>query len=200
MTDMRKHTTFQALEHFKNKHCFTSKEAKARGISSSMLSYCAKKGKLRRVHHGLYQHVKHRSTAFRWEDLIEDVHSVPRGVVCLISALAIYEITEEIPRQHWIAVPNSTSVRPSRQVRIVRLRDAELGRTEIMLEGVKTPIFDQERTIVDAFRLLSPEIAIKALKMALAKSGRNKLNIPKLEKYAKKLRFDIAPYLLTATT
>ncbi len=62
------------------------------------------------------------------------------------------------------------------------------------------PIFDRERTIVDAFRLLSREIAIKALKIALTKGGKNRIDLIKLQEYAKKLRCNIAPYLISLTT
>jgi hypothetical protein len=72
----------------------------------------------------------------------------------------------------------------------------DLGRTVFKLGSVEIPIFDRERTIIDAFRLLSRETAIKALKMALKK----KLNLKKLQAYAKTLKFDITPYLITATT
>ncbi len=75
-----------------------------------------------------------------------------------------------------------------------------LGKTELKLEGILVPIFDRERTIIDAFRLLSPEIAIKALKIALSKGGKNRLDIRKLEEYSKQLRFKITPYLITLTT
>jgi predicted transcriptional regulator of viral defense system len=117
-----------------------------------------------------------------------------------VSALAIYDLTEEIPRQHWIAIGHGTSARGGRQIKIVRFRNLKLGKTEIDLEGVTIPIFDRERTIVDAFRLLSRETAIKALKAAIAKGGKNRLDLVKLEAYAKKLRFDIIPYLLSVTT
>lgn len=40
----------------------------------------------------------------------------------------------------------------------------ELGKIEIELEGSVVSIFDRELTIIDAFRLLNREIAIKALK------------------------------------
>ena len=85
-------------------------------------------------------------------------------------------------------------------MKICRFRNLELGKIEIELEGASIPIFDRERTIVDAFRLLSREIAIKALKTALAKGGKNRLDLVKLEAYAKMLRFDITPYLLSVTT
>jgi hypothetical protein len=55
-------------------------------------------------------------------------------------------------------------------------------------------------TIIDAFRLLSRETAIKALRAAIAKGGKNRLDFVKLEAYAKELRFDITPYLLSVTT
>ncbi len=61
------------------------------------------------------------------------------------------------------------------------------------------PIFDQERTIVDAFRLLSRETAIKALKAATAKGGKNRIDLIKLQAYAKNLRCNVTPYLMSVT-
>jgi hypothetical protein len=66
--------------------------------------------------------------------------------------------------------------------------------------GSSVPIFDKERTIVDAFHLLSREMAIKALKMDLTQSSDQKLDLIKLQAYAKTLRVNIDPYLITATT
>ncbi len=77
---------------------------------------------------------------FRWEDLIEAVNSLPGGVICLISALAVYEITEEIPRQDWIAVTHKTSIERGETFKIVRFRNMELGKTSIDLNGVNLPI------------------------------------------------------------
>lgn len=180
---------------------FTSAEAKNLGVHPSVLSYYVRMGHLRRIHRGVYQSAQYENPmAFRWTDLIEAVYSVKGGVVCLISALAIYDLTEEIPRQHWIAIKHSTSAKSSKSIKIVHFRNIEMGKTEIELEGVVVPIFDRERTIVDAFRLLSRETAIKALKAAIAQSGKNRLDLVKLQTYAKKLRFDIGPYLITITT
>jgi predicted transcriptional regulator of viral defense system len=180
---------------------FTAKEAKNLGVTAAVLSYYVKAGQLRRIRHGVYQAIDYQNPeAFRWIDLIEAVHSINGGVVCLISALAVYDLTEEIPRQHWIGIRHGTSARSSRQIKIVRFRDLDLGKTEIELEGARISIFDRERTIVDAFRLLSRETAIKALKAAVAQGGKNRIDLIKLEAYAKKLQFDISPYLLSITT
>ncbi len=67
------------------------------------------------------------------------------------------------------------------------------------LHGIRIPIYDRERAIIDSFRLLSRETAIKALKFAL-QPGDRPLNLIKLQDYAEKLRFNRGPYLETATT
>ncbi len=180
---------------------FTSKEARSIGVHPAVLSYYVKTGRLERVGRGIYQNVNYKNpSTFRWGDLIKAVLSIKGGIVCLTSALAIYDLTEEIPRQHWIALSHRTSAKKPRGVKIVRYRDTQIGITEITLEGVKIPIFNRERTIVDAFRLLSRETAIKALKAAIAKGGKNRIDLVKLQEYARKLRVDIHPYLMSLTT
>lgn len=47
-----------------------------------------------------------------------------------------------------------------------------LGKTTFVIDEVRIPIFDLERTIIDTFRLLDKEIAIKALKMAMKRKGK----------------------------
>lgn len=199
---MRKPTGLGILEPLLKKPFFTARQARKLGISPSLLHHYFRSGRLKRLSRGIYQSSEYKSPEgnFQWEDLIEAVNSVPGGVVCLISALAFYKITDEIPRQHWIAVSHNTSIKRGRLIKIVRLRDMELGKTEINLEGIHLPIFDCERTIIDAFRLLSHETAIKALKMALSSQRKQRIDLKKLEYYARKLRVNITPYLMTVTT
>lgn len=198
---MKPRTSLDTLSPLLNKPFFSSKEAKALGVHPALLSYYVKTGHLKRVCRGVYQSSGYQNPlAFQWEDLIEAVYSVKGGVVCLISALAIYDLTEEIPRQHWIAVQHGRSIKKHRNLKIMQFRNMELGKTEIKLEGSLVPIFDRERTLVDAFRLLSREIAIKGLKKALAQGGKKRIDLVKLQAYAKKLRVNILPYLMSFTT
>ncbi len=199
---MEKLTKLNAIHPLLTNPSFTIEESKKFGVSAEHLAYYIKKGLIKRLGRGIYQSTDYQGAPenFQWEDLIEAVNSVPGGIICLISALSIYDITDEIPREHWIAVSHGTSTTKDNRVRIVRLRNVELGKTTTDLNGIHITIFDRERTIIDSFRLLSQETAIKALKMALAKKGTEKLELRKLQSYAKKLRFNIAPYLLTATT
>lgn len=198
---MRPRICLKVLSPLLKKPFFTAKQARAIGVSSSVLCHYVKTGKLTRVCRGVYQSIRYRNlSAFCWEDLIQAVYSIQDSVVCLVSALAIYGLTEEIPRRHWIGIRHGTSVKRNALVKIVRFRNFELGKTTIEIEGVRMPIFDRERTIVDAFRLLGREIAIKALKVALSSPKKNRLDLMKLEAYAEKLRFDMTPYLLSVTT
>ncbi|MBC7712129.1 MAG: AbiEi antitoxin N-terminal domain-containing protein [Rhizobacter sp.] len=184
----------------KNK-LFDTKLARKLNVSNSSLAYYAKKGDLERVGRGLYK-IKNTSliSDFQWEDLVEASVKVKGGVVCLISALALYEITEEIPRAHWIAIPNTSRHRGDDSIRIFRYRNMKLGKTVYDFGDFKLPIFDRERTIIDAFRLLDKEVAIKALRMGLRKKGEARLDLEKLKEYAKILRVRIEPYILAETT
>jgi predicted transcriptional regulator of viral defense system len=199
---MEKKSRLDAIQPLLTQPSFTAEEAKKLGVSAAHLAYYIKKGQLKRLGRGIYQGADFQCPPenFQWEDLIDAVNSVPGGVVCLISALAIYDITEQIPRQHWIAIPHSTSINKASSIKIIRFRNMELGKIKIDLENIQIPIFDRERTIIDSFRLLSQETAIKALKMALSRKGKERLDLIKLQAYAKKLRFNITPYLITATT
>mgnify|MGYP001597393899 CR=1 FL=1 len=201
ITSMRPRTVLKKLAPLLEAPSFTAKEAARVGIGAAALARYAKSGDLERLSRGVYRSPTARTIDnFRWEDLFAATRSVKGGVVCLISALAIYNLTEAIPRQHWIAVDHSTRHRANNSVRVVRMRNIKLGRTEIDLGGFKLPIFDRERTIVDAFRTLDRETAIKALKFALAAKKREKrIDMEKLWRYAKKLRVQIEPYVLAVT-
>lgn len=179
---------------------FTSGEARLHGVSSSTLTYYVKQKELTRIGHGIYRGANTPvSNDFRWEDLIEAMQRVKEGVICLTSALSLYNLTEEMPSQHWIAIRNETLHRAMPGTKVVRMRNLTLGKTTIKIDKVTLPIFDRERTIVDAFRYLGRETALKALKIALTKRGREKIDIEKIRQYAKKLRIKIEPFLIAMT-
>ncbi len=198
---MKPKTTLQRIQTLISSPSFTSEDAKKFGVSAASLAYYVKTGELERLARGVYKGVNAPTIDnFQWEDLITAVRQTKSGVVCLVSALALYDLTDEIPRQHWIAIPNSTRHRAPRLVRVVRMRNMDLRKTHIKIDNMTIPIFDRERTIVDAFRYLSIEIAIKALKRALTKSKKEKINMEKLSSYAHVLRVNITTYIMAMTT
>ena len=198
---MRKSKYFHSLAQLLKMDSFTAKDAAGKGMPSYELSYYCKRGIIERVAHGLYcpTHGKAHADA-QWEDLVLITKSIPQGIICLISALCIYGLTDQIMRQSWIAIPNKAKKPKRPHLRAVRLRNMTLGRTKIKLGTSTVNIFNRERTIIDAFRLLSHEVAIKALKSYLSWTEGYKPNLNKLQEYARILKVEIHPYVLALTT
>jgi predicted transcriptional regulator of viral defense system len=198
---MRKSKYSRPLAQLLKMPAFTAKDAARKGIPSYELSYYCKRGIIERIAHGLYRpaHDTIHIDA-QWEDLALTAKSIPHGVICLISALCIYGLTDQIMRQSWIAIPNSAKKAMRPHLRIVRLRNMALGKTKIKLGRSTVNIFDRERTIIDSFRLLSHEVAIKALKAYLSWTEGYKPDLRKLQEYARLLKVEIHPYVLALTT
>ena len=162
-----------------------------------MLAYYTRQGKLERIAKGIYRHPKSAlAVDVQWEDMIRVLTQIPEGVVCLITALSIYNLTDEISREFWFAIPNSKRAPKIKRAKFIRMRNMTLGLTSKNIGKFSIQIFDKERTIIDSFRYLDKEVAIKALKRFM----QNTNDIRKIQLYAKQLRINITPYLLTVTT
>jgi predicted transcriptional regulator of viral defense system len=193
---MTKSKYLKALTGLSKKAVFSSLEGREAGIPSRMLAYFCEKGKIERVSKGRYK-VKNLDfeSEFAWEDLAITALSIPNGIICLISALCYYDLTDEIMREFWIAIPHATTSPIRENAHIVRMRNISLGQTTIKIGSQNLKIFDIERTVIDAFRYLDKETALKALQAYLKVSKDRKPDIDKLLRYAKKFRVDITPYI-----
>lgn len=164
------------------------------------LAYLEKKGDLERVYPGAYRFLHYEpEVEFQWENLGLMASSIPESVICLISALVFYGLSDQVMREIWLAMPHKFHPPKRPNTRIVRMRNIDLGKTSIALGEYHVQIFDRERCIIDAFRYLSKEIAIKALQRYF-QSKDAKADPQKLGVYAKKLRVNIIPYILAYTT
>ena len=95
-----------AIRIFVEKPVFTTAEARTAGIPARMLAYFCKKGIIERIARGIYKGTQAKiKIDFQWEDLALVAMSIPNGVICLISALCYYNLTDQIMRQFWIAIP-----------------------------------------------------------------------------------------------
>lgn len=192
--------TKKSLEKLMKRPVFSSKEAKASGISAASLSYYSRIGVIERVSHGVYRNPHFESFApFEWRDLLETAQCIPDGTICLVSALAYYGLTQEIQRHYWIAIPHKTGLIKRPKTKIIRTRNFKLGRQSLSVGGYKTYIYDKERCVVDAFKKLSKESALNTLKAYLKRTDEHKPNVSKLVQYAKQLRVDIVSYVEALT-
>lgn len=162
----------------------------AAGIRAVDVVNLCNAGFLDRVRHGYYQLAQ--SDALCEERLLAAL--IPKGIICVESALFHYGYSDFAPRKWSIAIPRSIS-RTQLDVDVLILRPYyvqselyELGKTIDSFNGVMLSVYDRERTICDCFKYrsrLDNEIFNKALN-AYANDAKKNLN--HLSVYAKKLR------------
>ena len=99
---------------------------------------------------------------------------VPSAIVCLLTALDIYEFGTQLPWQVWIAIPHKarTPRLPGLLVKVVRFSKASLrcGVEDTTFDGVPARITNPARTVVDCFRLqrlVGIDVAVEATRDAL---------------------------------
>ncbi|MGO6949556.1 type IV toxin-antitoxin system AbiEi family antitoxin domain-containing protein [Rhizobium johnstonii] len=146
-------------------------ELRAAGITPSTISRAVESGELVRISRGLYQHVLGDMDSS--QALAEAAKLAPRGVVALVSALAFHGLTDQIPREIWVAVSQRDwAVAPADSlIRIIEFRDSYMtnGIERHRISGVSVPIFSVTKTLADVFRskVVDRSVAIEALRAAL---------------------------------
>jgi predicted transcriptional regulator of viral defense system len=150
------------------------REFKAAGIPEMVLARLTRAGRITRLARGLYQLPNADLQATH--TFAEVAKIVPKGVICLISALGFHALTLQLPPYVWVAIETHTR-QPKRKyppMRFVRFSKKGLieGVQEQVIEGAHVKITGPARTIVDCFRFrrkIGIDIAVSALREALAK-------------------------------
>jgi predicted transcriptional regulator of viral defense system len=170
---------------------FDTKYARAKGVSTRMLSYYTDLGALVRLAHGVYALAD--KLAFDFEDILkEKLIQAPQAVVGLRTALKLYDLTDEAPANIDLIVPKSNI--PKKKMEDVKLHSII---DHLFHEGVTKirgiPVTTIERTIIDILRKKgTPKEARTVIQEAQRKGLR--INFSKLEHYATifgvKLKFE----------
>jgi predicted transcriptional regulator of viral defense system len=138
------------------------------------------------VARGLYQ-LTH-APLDRQHALAKAAKLIPRGVICLASALAYHGLIDQMPSQVWIAIGRK-DWRPrlkSPPVRITRFPDRLLrsGVEQHEIEGSRVSIYGIAKTIADVFRyrrIVGDSLAVEGLCEALR---RGKVTPPEIALHA----------------
>jgi predicted transcriptional regulator of viral defense system len=124
------------------------------GVTAATLSRMKQRGLVIRQGRGLYQLPD--LTPDTNHALAQAAKRVPRGVICLTSALAFHELTDAIPSRVWMAIgPKDRRPRiASPAIQFVRFGDKVLTRGigKHVIAGVKVPVYNPAKTVVDLFR------------------------------------------------
>ena len=164
----------RAAAYLKSKGMARLSELIAEGVTASTVSRLEREGVLVRLARGLYQLPD--ASIDTHHTLAEAAKLVPNGVICLTSALAFHELTDQIPAKVWIAIgpkdwrpkfrypPARFAHFPSNHLRI--------GVERHVIDGVDVPIFGVAKTIADLFRyrhIIGINVALEGLREALRK-------------------------------
>jgi len=189
----------QLLELTRHSGIVSTAEVRSQGIHHEYIRQLCGEGKLVRVGRGLYMLPDAEVTAHY--GLAQASKAVPKGVICLLSALRFHEIGTEAPREVWIAI-DRRAARPRvkhPKMRIVRYSGKALseGIGEYIIEGVSVKIYNPAKTVADCFKYrnkIGLDVALDALRDVIRK---RKCTTDKLWHYAKICRITktIRPYL-----
>jgi predicted transcriptional regulator of viral defense system len=125
----------------------------AEGVTAATVSRMEKKGLVLQLSRGLYQLPDAPLDANH--SLAEAAKLVPKGIVCLDSAMAFHELTDVVPRRVWIAIglkdwePRIT--RPPIQIVKFGPKLLTAGVKTHLIAGVSVNIYKPAKTIVDLF-------------------------------------------------
>ena len=138
----RKSQADQAVELLKQHGAMRCSELGSARVHPETLARLVEDGSLVRVARGLYQLADTDITAPH--TLAEVAKLVPKGVICLISALQFHELTLQMPSRVWVAI-GAKARKPKFEypaIRVVRFgsRALSLGVEVHRIDGVAVPI------------------------------------------------------------
>jgi predicted transcriptional regulator of viral defense system len=142
------------------------------GVTAATVSRLEREGAVVRLARGLYQ--RPDASVDANHTLAEASKLVPKGVICLASALAFHELTDQLPPKVWMAI-GPKEWRPRFRyppVRFARFPETQL-RSDVehhRIDGVRVPIFGVAKTITDLFRYrrtVGINLALEGLREAL---------------------------------
>src|ERR1700682_7975 len=161
--------TNKRLQLAKKRQIVRTKDASALGIPRNYLTRLVRKGVLEKVGHGLYTSPKFSGTEH--VTLIEAAYQVPKGIICLLSALRFHKFTTQSPHEVWMAIGQKAWAPKisSPPIRLVRMSGPALhfGVKEYNFSGATLRVFSPAKTVADCFKFrnkIGLDVAIEALK------------------------------------
>jgi predicted transcriptional regulator of viral defense system len=166
---MAKNKTRRALDLVRAKGLVRPRDLTAKKIPPDYLDRLQRRGLVERISRGVYA----------WpgvdlgenQTLAEAARQVPRGVICLLSALQFHRIGTQQPREIWLAIPPD-AWRPKLEypkLRVVRFSGASYSRSieKHNLQGVSIRVYSPAKTVADCFKYrnkIGLDVALEALR------------------------------------
>ncbi len=191
MIELRNEKKERIKEIFYANHGYSSTgDISSAGIDRKYLKDLVNEGNIERIKRGLY----------RWkgakfdveEELINVSKIIQHGVICLVSALAYYELTSYTPGEYTVAVRRNYNIKlpDYPPIKLYYFSDKYYmdGVEKIDINGNIIKIYSIEKTICDCLRYgdkISKDIIVESIKEYVKRRDKN---ISKLMNYAAKAK------------
>jgi len=200
-SNSKQDTAKQILSLLKKKGVLRPRDLDAYQIPRRYLSRLYQRGLLERSARGLYT-AAHAELSEK-QTIVEASKRIPKGAVCLLSALSVHEMTTQSPYEVWLAIDRKGWLPQVKDlpVHIVRFSGEALtsGIEFHVIDGVKVPVYNPAKTVADCFKYrnkIGLDVAIEALKEGWRDK---KFSMNDIWKYSKVCRVQnvMKPYLET---
>jgi predicted transcriptional regulator of viral defense system len=203
---MQKETSIQkAITIFQQHHgLLKTTEALRCGIQPRTLYIMREQKIVEQLARGLFRLAS--ASTLSHHDIVVIAKQLPKGIICLLSALDFHGMTSHIPHQIYVAYKQNwhqpkCSYPPCKIFRFSE-DSFNAGVEEHVIDGVTVKIYSPEKTVVDCFKFRNKvgiDVAIEALKLYWQKNKNSNANpnVQLIMHYAKICRIDkiIRPYL-----
>ncbi|MFC4419254.1 type IV toxin-antitoxin system AbiEi family antitoxin domain-containing protein [Cupriavidus pampae] len=165
--------TQRVLDLVRQKGLLRASDLDAIDVPRVILTRLTKAGLLEKIGRSLYRLPDAQASEF--ESLGTVATIVPQAVFCLLTALQFHELTTQLPRQIWIAMPRGSH--PPRidypPVKMVQFRDDtySAGVEVVERDGINLRVYSAAKTVADCFKFrnkIGLDVALDALKDARA--------------------------------
>ena len=196
---MRDSKTANILKVFKEVGIVRPVDLTKNGVRREQMYRLHKRGLVERIGRGLY--VLRQANITENHSVAEACKKVPRGVICLLSALRLHGLTTQNPFEVWMAIDRKARLpkSDSPKLRLVRYSgDALTAGVEVRrIEQVPVRVYGVAKTVVDCFKYRN-KIGLDVALEALRESRRERAcTMDELWRYAKICRVAnvMRPYL-----
>lgn len=147
--------TEQVKEFVRKQGLVRPREVEEAGLPQRLLYRLRDRGELLQIAPGLFAHPDAEFT--EKHPYAEAAKRVPRGVVCLISALAFHEIGTQMPPRIWMALDRANTWEPrisQPPMEFVWFSGPafEEGQETHEVEGVEVRVYSPAKTVADLFK------------------------------------------------
>jgi predicted transcriptional regulator of viral defense system len=147
----------------------SSTKAIAAGVHPGTLYEMRDAGRIEALSRGIYRLTD--MPPMTNPDWVTVATRIPMGVICLISALAYYELTTQIPHKVHLALPRSAryprlAYPPLRVYHFSKI-PYQAGVEEHKIDGVAVRVYSREKTLADCFKYrgkIGMDVVLEAFK------------------------------------